>query len=521
MANIKSKDSRDYQQWVELCNQIRNTTADIIKETPEDKIQRLAYFKNDFVAFAKYYFERYMKAEFGWFHVDAAKQIGKDKDIFCVLEWPREHAKSVFSQVMIPLWLYARGELSGMITVSSNEDKAINLLSDLQAEFVANQRWIHDFGELAKVGDWTEGAFSTVDNIGFWTYGRGQSPRGARKASNRPNYCVIDDIDDKIIVKSIERVKHTLDWVIEDVFGCLAIAGGRVIIAGNRIHKQSILAHLVGDVEPDDPKRKGIYHSKVYAFEHEKTHTKADPTHKTSRPAWKEFHTREALLSKFDKMGYRSSRREYFHEHHEEGHLFKPHWLHYIKPLDYKKYTSIIVYCDPSFKDTKTADFKGIVAIGTTKEGKIDILKVWLRQASTSAMVKVFYDIYEVYGNDARYYMETNMLQDLLLDEFHTEGLARGYQMPIRRDDRKKPDKFTRVENLTPLYERSIVRMSEDLKQSPDGQEFVNQLLGFPFGHDDGPDALEGAIFKIQKTSRSSRSTARTGTYSRGNSKYS
>jgi predicted phage terminase large subunit-like protein len=416
------------------------------------------------------------------------------------------------------MWLYARGELTGMITVSANEDKAIGLLSDVQAEFVANQRWINDFGELAKHGDWTEGAFSTLDNIGFWAYGRGQSPRGARKASNRPNYCVVDDIDDKVIVRSMERVKQTVDWVIEDLFGCLAISGGRIIVAGNRIHKQSILAHLVGDIEPDDPKRKGICHIKVYAFEHPKTHTKADPTMAGARPAWKEFHTTENLLDKFDKMGWRSSRREFFHEHHEEGHMFKPEWIHYIKRLDKRKYVSIITYCDPSFKDTKTADFKGIVTIGVTKEGKIDILYIWLRQASVSAMVNVFYDIFDEFENYSRYYIESNMLQDLLKDAFHAEGESRGFHLPMRGDDRKKPDKSTRVENLTPLFERGHVRIAEEIKTSPDCQEFINQLLGFPFGHDDGPDALEGSIYKIKKTERASKSGGmRTGTYIRSN----
>jgi predicted phage terminase large subunit-like protein len=291
-------------------------------------------------------------------------------------------------------------------------------------------------------------------------------------------------------------------------------------VAGNRIHKNSILAHLVGDVNTGDPKRENITHIKVFAFEHEKTHTKADPIHKTSRPAWKEFHTRESLLHKFSVMGYRSYRREYFHEHHEEGHMFKAEWIHFIKPIDWRKYKSIISYCDPSFKDTKTADFKAILTIGI-KDSKIDIIDIWVRQASTAAMVGKFYDLYEKYENHARYYMEANMLQDLLMDEFNKEGVVRNNHLPIRKDQRAKPDKSTRVENLTPLFERGLIRISEELKSSPDYKEFENQLLGFPFGHDDAPDALEGAIFKIQKVGRSSGTCARSGKFQRSKSKYS
>lgn len=519
MSTLKSKDSKAYQEWITLCDQIRKQTEGIFDETPESKEIRKKELQNDFVKFCKYYFSRFMDSEFGWFHLKAAEAIKNDPKVFAVLEWPREHAKSVFANIMMPLFLYARGEFTGMITVSANETKAITLLSDLQAEFVANQRWINDYGELAKLGDWTEGNFSTTDGIGFWAYGRGQSPRGARKAVNRPNYAVVDDIDDKVIVKNAERVKEAVNWVIEDLYGSLAMKGGRLVIAGNRINKASILANLVGDVKEGDSKRKGITHIKVFAIEHRNTHTKAEVTDKTAQPAWKERYTMELLLDKFDKMGFRSTRREFFHEQQEEGNVFKPEWFQFGEILPIKKYDSITCYCDPSFKDSKTSDYKAIVTVGI-KDAHCHILNIWVRQASTVAMVNVFYDLYAVYENHARYYMEANMLQDLLMKDFDSQAKIIGFHVPIRKDDRKKPDKPTRIENLTPLFERGLITINKDLQGKTDCDEFIDQLLSFPFGHDDGPDALEGAIFKSTKRASSSNFTPRTGSYGRGNSKY-
>jgi len=511
---------KQYQEWLILCEQIKSATP-VPKENAKEKKARKLVQKDDFAAFAKYYFPHYIDSEFGWFHNAAAKEIRDNKNVFAILEWPREHAKSVFANVMLPLFFYARGEITGMITVSANYDKAVTLLSDLQAEFSSNRRWIEDYGDLAKIGDWREGAFATSDGIGFWAFGRGQSPRGTRKAAKRPNYAVIDDIDDKVIVRNQQRVKETVDWLLEDLYGALSIHGSRVVVAGNRIHKQSILAHLVGDLEPEDPKRSGIFHQKVYAFEHVTTHTMADPTLKTARPAWKERYTREQLLKKMETMGYRAARREYFHEHHEEGHVFKNEWIEYCKPKPISKYKSIVTYTDPSFKDSKKSDYKAVITIGT--DGKnIDILDIWLRQASTGAMVSVNYDRWEKYESHSRYYMEANFMQDIILDEFRTEGETRGKQMPIRGDKRKKPDKFSRVENLTPLYERGLVRISEDIRQTNDTQTFLQQLLGFPYGHDDGPDALEGAVYYIQRVRRSGRPTrVRSGKYDYSKSKYS
>lgn len=509
MANQSRNDLQAYQDWLILCEQIRAKTP-IIHESNEQKNNRIIVLKQDFNAFCKYYFPHYLDSAFAWFHLKAADDISKDNNIFAVLEWPREHAKSVFADIFIPMFLYAREELSGMVVASANADKAKGLLSDLQAEFTSNGRWINDYGELAKTGDWAEGAFATKDGIGFWALGRGQSPRGIRKAAKRPNYAVVDDIDDKVIVRNPQRVKESVDWILEDLYGALSIQGARIIIAGNRIHKASILAHIVGDVNPEDPKRLGIAHIKVYAFEHIRTHSKAD--HNNGRPAWKERYTSKMLIDKMVKMGYRSARREYFHEHHEEGNHFKKEWIAWCKPKHHSRYKSIVTYCDPSFKDTEKSDFKAIITLASDGN-KHDILDIWVRKASTKAMVDVFYDRYAQYENHSRYYIEANMLQDLLMDEFNKAGQAASLHLPIRGDKRAKPNKYLRIENMSPLFERGLIRISENIRKDPDTQEFIDQLIGFPYGPDDAPDALEGALHYTTKTTRASGFNPRYGKF--------
>jgi phage terminase large subunit-like protein len=509
-------DQQAYQEYLDLCERIREQTADMPLETPDQQTKRIEELKGDFVKFCKYYLGQFMDSDFGWFHKKAAKLIGADPKAFAILEWSREHAKSVFACVMMPMWLYARGEIDGMVVASANQDKAVTLLADLQAQLEHNQKWIRDFGELAALGDWQSGHFTTTDGIGFWAFGRGQSPRGIRKAQRRPNYAVVDDIDDKIIVRNQQRVRDAVDWITEDLLGALSIKGARLVIAGNRIHKQSILAHLVGDVEPDDPKREGITHIKVYAIEN-KRHNKADASN--GRPAWKERYTLKEISDRMALMGYRSARREFFHEHHEEGHVFQFEWMQWRKCLKLEQYDDLIVYCDPSFKDTKKSDFKAIVLLG--KKGlQIDLIKAWVRQASTTSMVGVFYDWFEDKLRErARYFIEANMLQDLLLDDFRLEGERRGYHLPIRPDKRNKPNKEMRIENLTPLFERSLMYFNEAEKQSPDMQTLLQQFLGFPYGHDDGPDAVEGGVFYLQGAGRSAGFRPRMGGFRKSTSR--
>lgn len=510
---LSRQEQREWKDWQDLCDRIRTQTGVPHQESATEKEARVTELRTDLVKFAKYYFPHYLDCDFGWFHKKAARILTDDPNAFLIAEWPREHAKSVFFDIMVPLFLYARGEMTGMLLGSQTEQKAKVLLGDVQAEFEANQRFIHDYGYLVPIGDWRDGHFTTTDGIGFWAFGRGQSPRGTRKGANRPNYGVIDDIDDKVIVRNLQRVRDAVDWVLEDFYGALTIGRSRLVVAGNRIHKHAILAHLVGDVEPEDPKRQGIHHLKVFAIEKGRGHRKGDIADPDSRPAWPRY-TKQVLQERFEKAGYRSSRREYFHEHHEEGFVFQNEWIQWGAPLKDQQYDDLVVYCDPSFKGAKDNDYKAVVLLGLA-ETRIHILWAWVRQASVAAMVGVFYDLYERLENHARYYMEANFVQDLLLDDFTAEGERRGYQLPIRGDKRSKPDKYTRIENLSPLFERGLVYFNERERQSPDMQTLVNQFLGFPFGHDDGPDAVEGGAHYLKRRARASGFAPRSGKFAR------
>ena len=95
------------------------------------------------------------------------------------------------------------------------------------------------------------------------------------------------------------------------------------------------------------------------------------------------------------------------------------------------------------------------------------------------------------------YYMEANFMQDLMLDEFKIVGNTLGLHIPIRGDNRKKPDKFARIEALQPLFERGLILFNEKEKESQGMKVLEEQLLLFERGsriHDDAPDALEGAV---------------------------
>lgn len=487
----------DRKRWVATGPTADPAEADAVKAA------RIARLKGSFSDFCWYYFSKYQTDEesgqripLGWFHKKAAKDIIADRNFFGVLEWPREHAKSVFADIFLVLYLKAIGQVSGCVIVSNNQTKAMGLLADVQAELEANVRYIADFGEQRTYGDWEEQNFTTQDGTGFWALGRGQSPRGLRKAEKRPNMVIVDDFDDEEFVENEARVQKGVDWLLGGLYGAIATKGARFIMVGNRIHQKSALAHVVGDVEKGQVKKDGVYHLKVFALENPKTH--AENQGPTGVPAWRENYSLAQIRLKMDRMGVKIAQRELFHKHIRKGLKFKSEWLTWVTVGNLSAYPFVVTYVDPSYKDSNTNDFKAIVAVAPIGHFR-DLVDCWIRQTSKSAMVNAHYDMVErlmARGARAVYnYIEGKFIQPEFLKTYYEVGEQRGYQLSIHLDNRMKPDKRGRIEDLQPNVENGATRFAQDLATSVDYREFEDQLLQFPSGHDDGPDALEGGIW--------------------------
>lgn len=522
-----------WKEYEAICLRISEATDYVADETEQEQKKRIAWLlkPRNFEKFCKHYFPHYIDCDFGWFHKKAAKEILCSNNIVAILEWAREHAKSVFADLFIPLWLHANGKLTGMILGSETEAKAAVLLRDLEAELRENKKFKHDFGDQSVVGSWTNAHFIAGDSIGFWSFGLGQNPAGVRKAAKRPNYGVIDDAASKKRANNQAIVKEHLDWITGEFMGCLAIKGSWFVYANNRTAKNDLTAHMVGDIEPGDKKREGIVHVKVYATEDPKNH-KMLTIENGGVPAWKERYTVEDIRRKLQAMGYRNGMRQMYHTHIEDGNIFLPEHLPWVKCLPLDQYDALISYCDPSFKDTKKNDFKAIVLIGKTGR-KYHFIWAWVRQASKAAMVSAHYDLDEIVNSKQKvieieggrlkevlcpHYMEANFMQDLLLEEYEVEGDARGYQMRIRADKRSKPDKFGRIEDMSPLGERGYLGFNEKYRKNTDMITLRDQFLSFPNGHDDGPDAGEGGVHLLNKRHKpGKKSIYRTGKFNKSN----
>jgi predicted phage terminase large subunit-like protein len=470
----------------------------VLPDTQEVRDDRKERARRDYQFFVDTYFPHLATKKCGKFHLDAAKYLLNNDDTRALFEWARGHAKSSHLSLLIPLWLKIQKprKLSVMVLVSKSEDMANRLLADLQAELQYNRAFINDFGNQIKAGSWADGEFRTADGCLFVSLGRGQSPRGLKDRGKRPDYIVIDDIDDDELVRNPKRVGDVLEWALTALAGTMAMGRGRFVMVGNRIGKDSVLSRFA--------ERPGVYHTVVNALD------------KKGNPSWPENYRPEEIKKMREFLGERRFQKEYMNNPISEGTVFQGKHIRYGHMLDLKFYKTLIAYTDPSFKNSATADYKATMLVGKTPTGEFHVLKAYADQTSVTTMVAWHYQITDYVAGrvPVMYYMEANFMQDLLLDEFKTVGNITGHQIPIRGDQRAKPDKFARIEAMSPLFERGLVILNEKEKDSPGMKNLVDQLLMFEKGsktHDDAPDALEGAIWMLSKRTRSSVASFKVG----------
>lgn len=490
-------------EWQEHCRQIQSITdtKSLVRETAVEKERRIRRLQKDYAAFCEYYFPHFLQlrdkvtgevvriVHNAPFHNAAALKVKNTPNLKAVFKWPRGHAKSTHMDIFTPLWLMFQPKrlINFMVVVGKSEDSANRLLGDIQAELQYNKRIIADYGKQMSMGDWTEGEFTTKDGVHFLACGRGQSPRGLRKRESRPDYIVIDDLDDDELCRNLRRVREMTDWVKEALFGALDVGRGRFIMVGNLISKTSVLADIC--------KTKGVHVSEVKAVDGE------------GNPVWREKWTKEEARAYAEFVGYRAWEKEMMHNPIIEGTVFKQEWIKYAKHPAWRDFDELVLYIDPSWKSKKTNDTKAAKLWGKYKS-QLWHLRAFVRKASVAELVRWCYDLYEwslEKNIPIRFMMEASFMQDIILDDFTIEGNLRGYQLPITGDKRKKPDKFQRVEAISPLWERGFVFYDLSQKEDPDMQAGIAQTLAFEkgmSGNDDAPDADEGAIWQLQRTTR-------------------
>lgn len=480
--------------WEEYAMAMLNSHQVDVNETPEQQTARIKRLEADPEAWIAYYFYTEDSSPPAAFHKAATKRVVNNPEWYEVRLWSRELAKSTRTMMEV-LYLTLVGhppETPGqerlkkkyVLMLSAALKSAEKLLLPYKANLELNPLIKNDYGAQERLGSWASDEFTTRSGITFQALGADGAPRGAKTENNiRPDVLLFDDIDTDQDCLNPRMVDKKWKWIDEAAMGTRSISKKTTIIfCGNRIAVDCCVV------------RACKYADKV---------DEINISDRNGNPSWPEKNSPESIARVLKQKSYAAAQKEYFNNPITEGAVFKT--MAYKKAMFIGHYSHLVCYTDPSFKDTAKNDYKATVLVGKWRD-EYHVIKAFVDQTTTAKMIEWHYAMMDIVGSrSCYYYMEEVFLQELIIKEFYKASAATGRTIPIMGDKRSKDNKFMRIESLLePLHRNGKLYLNKDLEDDVHMKKLDEQFVAFAPGsraHDDGPDAVEGAVWMLMQKS--------------------
>lgn len=474
--------------WREFCENMDNATPIDLTESHGAKIKRIAYLEQHPEEWFKYYFPNYYTSEPAEFHIKATKRVLANAEWYEVRSWARELSKSGRTMMEV-LYLAMTGKKKNILLISNSADNAERLLLPYKGILERNNRIIADYGIQKKIGSWEANEFKTRKGVSFRAIGAGQSPRGTRNDASRPDVILIDDIDTDEFCRNIELVKERVKWIEQALIPTRSISNGLLLIAcGNIIAKYCCITEMGKKADKWEV---------------------VNIRDKEGKSTWPQKNSEVNIDRVLSSISYESYQKEYFNNPMDGGDTFKD--ILFDKCPQLRHCDTVVIYADPapSNSDKTNASSKAIVIVAQ-KGVNYYLYKVWVDQMSNSQFCEYLFEAHDICkraGVDPIYiWIENNSLQNpfyeqVILPHIYRIGNERNTFLPIRPDDRKKPEKYARIEGtLEPLNRLGHLIFNIMEKANPHMERMVAQFTNFSRKAKlmDGPDGVEGAVKIIQ-----------------------
>lgn len=482
---MKTRDKSALERYRSNLEKIKTGATVNPFESREEIEERVKKAKGDIAFMVEYYLPHYATSKSARFQIKLAKLVLKLWICMILVRWGRGLAKSVWCDIIIPLWLWMNDDISYMVIVGNNFDKAKILLSDLQAEFEANPRLIHDFGEQKTQGSWEDGYFKTANGFIAKALGMGQSPRGLRLGAKRPDYIVADDLDDRETIKNPKRMREYAQWIEKDLIPTMDGPRRRFLMPNNRFAPVTIQSIL-------EERHPSWTLDQIDAY---------DPV--TYKPAWSEKYPADYYRQLETELGALAAKAEYNNKPHVEGTIFTEEQIQWVHLPAITHFEHIIGHWDIAYSANATADYNAVRVWGL-KENRFYLIDCFVKQCKMKAALEWIADTTKNMPGNVRirwqfesqfWNGEVQRTIDEVEKEYHMDLRLRKVELP-------KENKYDRIVSTQPYYQNGRVFYSEKLKGHNDTQVGLGQLYGIEPGYktkDDSPDADERCFSELSK----------------------
>ena len=489
MANLtlkKKLGNKEYQKKVDqiLAGLDREVAvfADVSEAAKQARWERS---RTDHFYFFKTYLPHYFTSPPAPFHHEMIAAVdrrpGPGEVVIPAVEAdPRGFAKSTIVSFGYSLHQICHKLRHFIILGSDTKDLASDLTGYIYLELLYNERLKGDFGELVRDG-WAVDDFVTLNDVRLKARGRGQRLRGLKHRNWKPDLVILDDIENDQNVRNPELVKKLLTWIKGTIYPCIEVDGSLLWVGTILARKSALYIAIHSDEEPYCHWRRRLRRA-----------IQEDGT-----SLWPDKYPLAILQAQKQAMGSLDFNREKMNDPVNEGGVFQEPWIRYYYPADLTgKHLVVSGFFDPSIGTGESADYKAVLTVGLDRGEMIYyVLDAYIRQGSLDEALRALYVRHEQWN----YWLlgiEANLFQRLLMREIDRLNRERGVILPAR-EVIQKTNKETRISRLSSWVERGQIRFC----QGQSNQDLLlEQMLYFPSStvHDDGPDALEGAISLLE-----------------------
>lgn len=512
---LTGKNKQLMDDWEEFLRQVRTQTAVDFTLNDDEKEKKLKELESDPIGWMKFMFYKFAKYEFADFQKKAIRRIvnHSDGNWYEVLSWARELAKSTIVMMIVLYLVLVKKNKRVIILASATSDAAIKLLNVYRVQFEANERLRYFYGDM-RGSKWTEDYFVLSDRASFMAMGWGQSPRGVKLDEVRPDLILMDDYDTDEECRNIEVLNNKWRWFENALFFTRSISESLLTIwTGNIIAKDCCVVRAGTKARELEDRPKPLGHWDIINLRMvDINHPDPQADYQMGKSVWPEKNSEEAVDEVLAQVSMAAGQKECFNNPVIEGHYFDDIRWGECPPLGKLKY--IVSYGDPAYsnKVSKKAaqnSFKANILCGL-HEGTLYIYTCFLQHVTNDEFVNWYYYLqdYVKERSQLRCFIENNTLQDPFYEQvfrpiFLAKGKERGFYINISPDERKKPEKFFRIEgNLEPLHRAGRLVFNIAERNNPHMLRLQEQFQLFDDGLPspaDGPDAVEGGYYMCQQ----------------------
>lgn len=451
---------------------------------PEDakaQRERIKRAGEDYFYFCKTYFPHWFTHEFAPAHEQLVEEIKTPGQK--IIQWPRGWAKTTHGAQFIPLWraIFEKGNYS--LIVGKNETHAREIVLGIILEVEANERLLQDFGDLTTDVWGFDSGFMFKNGRWISCTGWEGRVRGAKKGPYRPDYIVVDDIEDQEIVRNRQRVRRMIHWWLTDVMFAFGDGDGVAIWLCTNISGKSATSLLL------DPRFRPFEGEEPPQF----TRLKFSWKNADGSSAWPSRFPDERIRETEVRMGKRAAAQEMEGLAITDGGMFRREWMNFISESEVPRADIVWVGgCDPSVKDKDNADMKAVGCMGKhLPTGRFYVGYCWIRVGTDTEMCDAMYRAHDhKLHTPMVWWLEAQGAFELLKYPLAEAAKRHGNRrLPVRFFAQSLP-KELRIRSMEAPFEQRLFYFIEGFT---DQSVLIEQLEYFPSNgvHDDGPDMLE------------------------------